>query len=335
MDSREIVRRAVTFANPPRLPFWQHAVTGVPDDVCDIWEMDRSEAGWFFDNAGMDDWGCQWSRTEQENMGQVSACPLADWSDLDHYQPPNPLNPFYYDRLGPLLDKAGDRYVVVTAHSLLFSRLHKLRGFANTMQDFYLEPERVHRALDMIADFKIRQCEELHRRFGSRVDGLFLTDDWGTQRGTFINQKLFDEFFAPRYRQIFAAIHACGWHVILHSCGRINAFVPALIAAGADALNMQQPRAYGLVEFGEQFRGKVCFFATVDIQATLPRGVESEIREETRLLVRHWSTPQGGMVVFDYGSWNAVGVKPGIPAIMFDEFSKQMQYWQTSASDKP
>ena len=41
------------------------------------------------------------------------------------------------------------------------------------------------------------------------------------------------------------------------------------------------------------------------------------------------------MVVFDYGSWNAVGVKPGIPAIMFDEFSKQMQYWQTSASDKP
>ncbi len=141
MNSREIVRRAIAFANPPRLPFWQHAAAGVPNDVCDIWEMDRSEAGWFFDNPGMDDWGCLWSCTEQENMGQVSACPLAEWSQLDHYRPPNPANPFYYERLGPLLEQAGDRYVIVTAHSLLFSRLHKLRGFANTMQDFYLEPE--------------------------------------------------------------------------------------------------------------------------------------------------------------------------------------------------
>ncbi len=140
---------------------------------------------------------------------------------------------------------------------------------------------------------------------------------------------------SPRYRQIFAAIHSLGWHVILHSCGRINAFVPALIEAGADALNMQQSRAYGLVDFGEQFRGKVCFFATADIQATLPRGVESEIREEVRLLVRHWSTPQGGLVAFDYGSWNAVGVGPEIPVIMFDEFRKQMNYWQTEGSEKP
>ena len=153
------------------MPFWQHAVDRRAQRRLRHLGDGPLEAGWFFDNAGMDDWGCLWSRTEQENMGQVSACPLADWSDLDRYRPPNPLNPFYYDRLGPLLDKAADRYVVVTAHSLLFSRLHKLAGFANTMQDFYLEPERVHRAFDMIADFKIRQCEELHRRFGSRVDG--------------------------------------------------------------------------------------------------------------------------------------------------------------------
>jgi len=325
MESFEIVRRAIEFGCPPRLPFWQHwnhKMPEFPDDVCNIWEMDRAAAGWFFDKAAPDDWGCGWGATEVKNMGQVTEHPLASWSDLDRFRPPDPCNPFYYERLGPLIDAAGDRYVAITAHNLLFSRLHKLRGFAATMEDFYLEPERVGRVVDMIVDFKVRQCEELHRRFGDRLHGLFVADDWGTQAGPFVSPKLFADFFAPRYRTIFDAIHSFGWHVILHSCGRINALVPALIDLGVDVLNMQQSRSYGLVEFGEQFRGKVCFLATVDIQSTMPRGVEEEIREEARLLARHWGTPRGGLIAFDYGAWEAVGVRPEMPRIMFDEFAR-------------
>jgi hypothetical protein len=325
MESREIVRRAIEFGSPPRIPFWQHyrhAIPGAPDDVCNIWEMDRAEAGWYFDTPKPGDWGCGWGATELKNMGQVVAHPLADWSALERFRPPEPRNSFYYERLGPLLDEARGRYVVVTAHNLPFSRLHKLRGFANTMQDFYVEPERVRRVLDMIVEFKIEQCGELHRRFGDRIDGLFVADDWGTQQGTFVSPKTFDEFFAPGYRQIFDAIHRCGWHVILHSCGRINAFVPRLIELGVDVLNMQQTRTYGLVEFGERFRGKVCFLATADIQSTMPRGVDEEVREEVRLLVRHWGTPAGGLIAFDYGDWGAVNVAEEMPRAMFDEFMK-------------
>lgn len=329
MQRREIVRRAIEFRSPPRLPFWQHwnhKMPQFPDDVCNIWEMDRAEAGWFFDTPGMDDWGCGWSTTEVKNIGQVTHCPLASWASLDRYRPPNPRNPFYYERLGPLIDAADDRYVAVTAHNLLFARLHKLRGFAATMEDFYLEPERIHRLLDMILDFKLQQCDELHRRFGDRIHGLFVADDWGTQSGPFVSVKIFDEFFAPRYRLIFEKIHACGWHVILHSCGRINALVPSLLATGVDVLNMQQSRSYGLVEFGEQFRGKVCFLATVDIQTTMPRGIEDEIRQEARLLLKHWGTPQGGLIVFDYGAWEAIGVEPRMAEVMFDEFARHMVY---------
>ena len=60
----------------------------------------------------------------------------------------------------------------------------------------------------------------------------------------------------------------------------------------------------------------------------MPRGVEAEIREEARLLVRHWSTPRGGLIAFDYGHWEAVGVRPDMPHVMFDEFARQMNYWQ-------
>jgi uroporphyrinogen-III decarboxylase len=137
-----------------------------------------------------------------------------------------------------------------------------------------------------------------------------------------VSRKTFDEFFAPRYRAIFNAIHDCGWHVILHSCGRINAFVPAFIELGVDVLNMQQSRSYGIEEFGAQFRGKVCFLATVDIQTTMPRGNEADIRDEARLLVKHWATPRGGFIAFDYGAWEALGVRLEMPQVMFDEFFK-------------
>ncbi|MEN6452364.1 MAG: uroporphyrinogen decarboxylase family protein [Thermoguttaceae bacterium] len=338
MIAREIVRRAIRREDPPRLPFWQHwnhKLPWAPDDVCNIWEMDRQQAGWFFDTPGPDDWHCGWAATDIKNIGQVVDHPLREWSDLDRYRPPDPRNPFYYERLGPLLDEAGDRYVAITAHSLLFSRLHKLRGFVETMEDFYRSPDRVHRALDMIVDFKVQQCDELRRRFPGRVDALFVTDDWGTQQGVFVSPKIFDEFFAPRYRKIFNFIHDCGWHVILHSCGRINAFVPRLIELGVDVLNMQQTRNYGLIEFGEQFRGKVCFLATVDIQSTLPRGDEEQIREEARQIVRHWSTPQGGLIAFDYGDWPAINVKPESVAAMVDEFVKQQHYWRDVAAGSP
>lgn len=320
MHAREIVRRAVEFDSPPRLPFWQHSVSWAPDDVWDVWEMDRAEAGWFFDKAAMDDWGCQWAKTEHQNMGQVVGHPLADWSALDAYRPPNPRNPFYFKAVESMLGEARDRYVVITSHFNLIERLHMLRGFAATMEDFYLEPRRIERVLDMILEWKLEHFAEAAQRFGDQVGGIFLTDDWGTQTTTFVGRKIFDDFFARRYTTLFQAVHDHGWHVILHSCGRINDFVPRLIAVGVDVLNMQQPRTCGLVEFGEQFRGQVCFLANVDIQATLPRGIEQEVRDEAALLVRHWSSPAGGLIAFDPGDPTDLGVKPEMIRAMLDEF---------------
>lgn len=334
MLSREIVRRAIEFDHPPRLPFWQREVDFAPDDVWDIWEMDRAEAGWFFDNAAMDDWHCAWRRTETKNMGQVVGHPLADWSALDALRPPDPRNPFYFQRLGPLLDQAGDRYVVVTSHFNLIERLHMLRGFAAAMEDFYLEPEKVERVLDMVLEFTTARLDELARRFRERVHGVFLTDDWGTQQGTFVSKKVFEHFFARRYEKLLGAIHSHGWHAILHSCGRINDFVPRLVELGVDVLNMQQPQAYGLVEFGERFRGRVCFLTTVDIQSTLPRGVEDEVRREARQLVRHWSTPAGGLIVFNYGDPEALAVRPEMTRVMFDEFVKLEDYWKEQSAER-
>ena len=324
MQPREIVRRAIDFGKPPRLPFWQHVVADVPSDVCDCWEMDRAKQGWFFDTAAEDDWGCGWAATETKNMGQVVRHPLEDWAGLDSYRPPNPREPFYFARIDEDIADAGDRYVVIACHFNLIERLHMLHGFSRTLADFYLEPAKIEKLLDMILAFKLELFDELHRRFGDRVDGLYCTDDWGTQQGTFISGKMFEDFFLDRYRRLVAAVHDCGWHFILHSCGRINDFVPYFIDVGVDVLNMQQPRAYGIETLGRQFAGKVCFLTTADIQATMPSGDLERIRSEVRELVENWSTPDGGLIVFNYGFDEAIGTTAEATAAMFHEFKRLM-----------
>jgi len=336
MQSREIVRRAIEFDTPPRLPFFlggswsdklSQVIQGFPNDVCDCWEMDRGEAGWFFDNPVQDDWGCVWRRTEVDNMGQVVGHPLEDWEKLVTYTPPNPRNPFYFARIEDDIRDAGGRYVVLTSHFTLFERLHMLHGFARTLEDFYLEPEKVHRLLDMILEYKIQHMNEAARRFGDRVHGILLTDDWGTQQNTIVSPQVFEEFFLERYQHLFETIHSHGWHVMLHSCGRINEFVPFFIDVGVDVLNMQQPQAYGIRDLGRSFAGKVCFLTTVDIQATLPGGDPEAVRAEVRELVEHWSTPEGGFIVFNYGDSGGIGTSDHIADVMFKTFYDLREYW--------
>jgi hypothetical protein len=332
MLCREIVTRAIEFASPPRLPFWQNVLPDVPNDFCDCWEMDRAKRGWFFDHAAQDDWGCGWAVTGVKNMGQVVYHPLADWAQLASYRPPHPRDPFYFARIEPILAAAGDRYVVIACHFNLIERLHMLHGFAATLADFHLEPAKIEKVLDMILAFKIELFDELHRRFGERIHGLFCTDDWGTQQGTFISRRMFEDFFLRRYRTLVQAVHDHGWHFILHSCGKINDFVPYFIDLGVDVLNMQQPRAYGIAEIGRQFAGKVCFLTTADIQATMPSGDPGRIRAEVRELVENWATPAGGLIVFNYGFDEAIGTTPEATRIMFQEFQRLMNYWGRHAT---
>ncbi len=331
MTGREIVRKAIEFQTPPRLPFFQHEAGFAPDDVCDCWEMDRQKNGWFFDPAPgavtADDWGCRWAHTDRENMGQVVHHPLEDWAQLAGFRPPDPRDPFYFERISPILDGANGRYVIVTCHFNLMERLHMLHGFDRTLQDFYYEPQKIERLLDMILEFKIEQLAELARRFGDRVDGIFLTDDWGSQQNTLVGPQIFRQFFLERYRSLGRAVHGHGWHFFLHSCGRVNDFVPFFIEAGVDVLNMQQPRLYGLEEFGRRYAGKVAFLTTTDIQRTLPAGDAERVREEARRLVQTWSTPKGGLIVYNYGLASAIGVTPGMTEIMFRAFVELMNYW--------
>lgn len=317
MSSYEVVRRAIEFDRPDRLPL----------SFADLGVDDFHSAGWNQTGTGdkslrqtVDEWGCTWMRSDVPNMGQVKGHPLADWSDLNRFRWPDADDPAFYEGMEERFVGSDGKYVTTGIFMLLFERMHALRGFEGTLTDLYLERERIEMLADRIVEFDLGIIENVSRRFPGRIHGFGFTDDWGTQQGLFVPPRLWHEFFKPRYKRIFDAAHAAGWHVRMHSCGKVNEMIEGLIEIGLDTINLQQPCALGIEEIGERFAGRICFESLCDIQHTLPFRSPEDIRAEAELLLERWATPEGGFILSDYGDPRAIGVATETKQIMLDAF---------------
>jgi len=51
------------------------------------------------------------------------------------------------------------------------------------------------------------------------------------------------------------------------------------------------------------------------------------VRAEARELVEHWSTPEGGFIVFNYGDSGGIGTSDHIADVMFKTFYDLREYW--------
>jgi uroporphyrinogen decarboxylase len=219
------------------------------------------------DSQWTDEWGTVWQHAAGGVGASTVSNPLADWSQLDEYlamRMPDPRAPGRLDAARPSLAMHGRaRYFGGMAHMMLFERLHCLRGMENTFADFHVYPGEVERLLDALTDYYV----ELVAAWGELgVDGLFLTDDWGTQATLMISPTMWKKFFFARYRRICDEAHRHGMHVVFHSCGNVAAIVGGLIDAGIDVLDPLQPEAIDQAEIARQFGGKVAFCGGISDQ---------------------------------------------------------------------
>lgn len=324
MTSKERVYAAIEFKHPDRVPIFADN----PEYDSDIFLFEWNEIvpwkDWEDTSKPMfDHWHCGWTRTDENNMGQVTIHPLEDWDDMENFPWPDPDDPKFYEGMEERLAGKEDKYVQNHIFMCLFERMHSLRGFENTLADLYLEPEKSEELADRIVDFHIRVVENVWKRFAGRVDGFAFSDDWGTGTGLFINPEMWREFFKPRYKKIFDACKKHGCKVYFHSCGKIDAIIGDLIEIGVDMFNFQQPKVYDMKEIGEKWRGKVCFATLCDIQKTLPSKGREEIEEEVKDIIYLWGTESGGIVyAYDDSNNEALNIPQRNMDYMNEAFEK-------------
>lgn len=322
MSSYEVVKRAIEFGRPDRLPVRMGSI-GVDDTHHVGWNQigpgDRAL------RESVDEWGCVWVRSEQANMGQIKGHPLADLADMDSFPWPDPHDPRFYEGMEERFAGSEGKYVLTGVMMLLIERMCALHGMEATLADLYLDPTRIEALADRIVEFDLGLIEEISSRFPGRIHGFSFTDDWGSQQALFISPAMWNEFFRPRYERIFDAIHAAGWHVWMHSCGKINAIIEPLIEIGLDVINLEQPRLLGVEELA-RFRGRLCFNTLCDIQRVLPFASEEELRAEARLLLESLATPEGGFILAEYGEGDAIGVSLERKRLMLEAFLEADPY---------
>lgn len=321
MTSKEIVRAAIHHQGPERLPVLQPQL-----GVTDQYAVRAKRADSFVPSVcGQDEWGCVWGHTDVKNMGQVVGHPLETIpDDLAATMYPDYDDDSRYVDMGTEIaeGKAKGRYLRTSIFFVLWERIHALHGFENSLVDLLTDRPKMERLADHIVDVNMKYIVNIAERFPGEIDGCGMTDDWGTQQAAFISFDLWMDFFYPRYKRLFDAIHTAGMDVWVHSCGKINEIIEGYIRAGVDIVNVQQPRALGIPEIEKRYGGRIAFETLADIQATLPTGDHERIDADVEDLMSHWATPEGGLVFSDYGDNEAIGVSdPMVKAYMYERFS--------------
>lgn len=96
------------------------------------------------------------------------------------------------------------------------------------------------RLFDRLSDLYIFIIDRFVEVFGDKVHCVCLHDDWGQQRGQLISVDTAREMILPYMKKVIDHLHAIGLKAEVHSCGKVEPFVPVFIEAGFELLECQK-----------------------------------------------------------------------------------------------
>ena len=150
-----------------------------------------------------------------------------------------------------------DKLIHSTIFTGYFERLISFVGFENAVVALIDEDskESVHKLFDKLTDFYIDEIRRHKKWFD--IDIMEVHDDWGNQRSLMFSVETQNEMILPYIKRLVDAAHEVGVLVEQHSCGKIEALVPSIIASGVDTWRGQGSvvdKKWIVDNYGDQFR---------------------------------------------------------------------------------
>lgn len=236
---------------------------------------------WIDENTWQDEFGVQWDRSIDRDIGNVCNRVLPD-RDLSKLDLPDPHDPAKFQGFAEACEAGKDRFVQFGIGFSLFERAWTLRGMDTLFMDMIEAPGFVHELLDAICDYNVALVEQAVKY---DIDAVHFGDDWGSQRGLLMGPKLWEEFLKPRLARQYGAAKAAGKFVTIHSCGMVQEVFPQLIEIGLDCFNPFQPEVMDPYEMKRLYGDRLSFWGGVSTQKLLPYGTVDEVRTEVRRLI--------------------------------------------------
>ena len=301
LSRQELVRQAIAFKRPPRIPIWFVNCDQTDGDVM-VYHLSLQHE----DGSGDNEWGYCLQQLDDGTMGFPTAPLLPNWESFASFSPPPLREDERMRRLPEFLEQAEDRYLLASLDLSGFTVYMLLRGFENSMQDFLLEPERFAALMDIIVDF---ECELMTLVARRGFHGIQFADDWATQTGMMISPKLWRKLFKGRYRRQFEHAHRLGLHTWFHCCGNFEAIIDDFHEIGIDVMNIAQPNVVDTATVGKRLRGRQCFLVPISYQTVSISGTVHEIHAEAKRLYNELATENGGFIGY-VEEYSCMGMSP-------------------------
>ena len=286
MNSYERVIRAIEFGSPDRLPVWNINADEKDGDV--LW-YDLRVCG----NGNESEWGYTWENLDDGTMGQPRESVIKHAEDIESYAFPEINEELRFKGLKEFMDGSEGYYRLGMSVINGFTTYTFLRGFENALMDLAMREPGALELLKGIFDFEkelMKRCKE------KGFHGFHLGDDWGTQKGMVISPGMWDELFAPLYKDQIDYAHELGLHIWFHSCGNFADIIGRLHDLGVDVINIAQPNTVDYESVGAGLRGRQCFLMPLSYQTTSISGTREEIFSEAERMYKALGAQTGGFI---------------------------------------
>ena len=239
-----------------------------------------------------DEYGVVWNRTIDKDVGVVEDRIIKTrvLKDLDL---PAPDDPSRLKMFEEFVQRNPDRFRLISLSNALFERAWSLRGMEELMIDMIEAPEFVNELMDYITDYHLQEIDVALRY---NIDGISISDDWGTQNGLMFGPRLWRKFIKPRIAKMYSRIKEAKKATFTHSCGKVQSILNDLTEIGLDVFNPFQPEVMDVYEVKKQFGDKLAFFGGVGVQSILPYGTPKEICNEIQRLINEIGAG-GGFII--------------------------------------
>ena len=331
MDSRSLVKQALEFKNPVRVPrhLWMLPWTKenfekevialksrFPDDICRapacLKHAPKVTGDAYAEGIYVDEWGCVFENRHRGIIGEVKTPAVASWKDLDKINVPKDLLSVDIDQVNAFC-KSTELFVLAGCAPRLFERLQFIRGTENIFMDIAEGAEELSVLIDMVHQFNIQQLELWA---STDVDAVTMSDDWGSQKSLLISPEVWRKIFKPLYKEYIDIAHRHGKYIFMHSDGFISDILPDLVELGLDAINCQI-FCMDIEDIGNKFRSKITFWGEIDRQHLLPNGTIEDIGKAVRRVWKSLYDDGGVIAQCEFGP----GAKPENVIAVFHEWN--------------
>jgi len=257
---------------------------------------------------------------KQGNIPYVEKPALTE-PELKDYTFPDLCTDEHLGHIEAWAEENRDRFRIVNLVEMFSERTWFMRGFEQSMTDYYLNRPFMEELLDGLMEVCLRTTETLLQRYGDRIDAVGMTEDAGSENSMLLGPQLWREIIKPRLARIYDRIKKAGKKCYFHSCGYIRPIIPDLIEIGIDMIQPLQPESMDIFELKREFGKDLCLVGGISTQKTLPFGTPQDVVQEVNLCLEKMAAG-GGYILAP-----AKPILPGVPVenavALIDRFVNQ------------